>query len=374
MLFTATVTNAQAYAYPLEGTAFGVQEVQSISVVAESITAATATTASTASTATSSGPATYTISAGSNPSFTPSTVNANVGDTILFEFSTGNHSITQSSFNSPCVSSNGFDSGYMGNTASHATFGVASSSPQWFFSKQSTDCTDGMVFALNPNSTDTEAAFFRNAINSPLTSSSPSTSSTTPSTSVKVGVGIGVGALVLILAALAGLFFRNRRQKARRGEIKEIDGGYKSTENKGTIMGSDISSMRTTYKNGNHPLDYEREREPPQVPPKGQELHGISSPTELAAGGEYTAVELHGGDAAGYGFPNDRKGSIAGTTEMQSPTSLRDGSPRTAFTNPDSPGSISAELFSPIESPGGKGPEVARKKSLDSQVKSGFAK
>ncbi|KUJ11468.1 uncharacterized protein LY89DRAFT_555657, partial [Mollisia scopiformis] len=91
--------------------------------------------------------------------FTPSSVNASVGDSILFLFESGNHSVTQSTFDNPCERlSGGLDSGYEANvnnadtTTPNYTISVTSSNSEWFYSKQGTECEDGMVFALNPSS------------------------------------------------------------------------------------------------------------------------------------------------------------------------------------------------------------------------------
>lgn len=46
--------------------------------------------------------------------FTPNTVNASVGDTVLFNFHPLNHSVVQSTFGQPCQpESNGIFSGFM---------------------------------------------------------------------------------------------------------------------------------------------------------------------------------------------------------------------------------------------------------------------
>jgi hypothetical protein len=52
-------------------------------------------------------------------------VSAEVGNHVVFEFSSGNHSLTQSTFNSPCSkTANGFDSGFMGNIAAESVLTV----------------------------------------------------------------------------------------------------------------------------------------------------------------------------------------------------------------------------------------------------------
>lgn len=55
--------------------------------------------------------------------FTPNTVNAQTGDSILFQFKSGNHSLTQSTFNSPCEPlTGGTESGFMPNLNNQVPF------------------------------------------------------------------------------------------------------------------------------------------------------------------------------------------------------------------------------------------------------------
>jgi plastocyanin len=48
--------------------------------------------------------------------FVPDTVNAAVGDSVVFVFHSQNHTVTQSTFDTPCVKmAAGMDSGFMPN-------------------------------------------------------------------------------------------------------------------------------------------------------------------------------------------------------------------------------------------------------------------
>ncbi|ORX34444.1 hypothetical protein BD324DRAFT_653221 [Kockovaella imperatae] len=98
--------------------------------------------------------------------YEPSTVQASVGDTILFQFQAGNHSVTQSTFQNPCTYSGGFNSGFFpisGNPVDVAIT-VETSDPIWMFCAQDGHCEAGMVFAVNPPSSgDTFSAFVSNA-------------------------------------------------------------------------------------------------------------------------------------------------------------------------------------------------------------------
>ncbi|KAH8670406.1 hypothetical protein BGZ60DRAFT_430848 [Tricladium varicosporioides] len=352
MIFTATVTNAQAYAYPLEGTAFGVAQLGSISTSQSAASKTAGSSASTtASAASASGTVTYTVSAGPNPTFTPSSITANIGDMILFSFNSGNHSITQSSFDTPCKAiANGFDSGYMGVGIQNSKFTVSTNVPEWFYSKQGSDCTNGMVFALNPNSTLTEAAFIRNAISTPKVTTS---SSGGTSTGVKVGVSVGVVAFALIAGVIAAMFIRTRKRKNKgAGEkgMDESESGYNASDH-----GLNGYALAKGNSSSQHTRDYERTESPrPAVPPKGHELDIAAKPMELA-GHKIDPVELHGGDNNPYGFvnengyPNEKQRVRSGNpmvVDVNTPDGVR--SQQGDFSSTTNPG-IRYELFSPTD-------------------------
>ena len=92
----------------------------STSVQASTIVAGESTTSSASMTAssTSTGTSTHTVSVGPAQSphqYVPHTVMANPGDTILFEFMSKSHSITQADYNAPCVPPAQGDFFYSGN-------------------------------------------------------------------------------------------------------------------------------------------------------------------------------------------------------------------------------------------------------------------
>ncbi|TDL25042.1 hypothetical protein BD410DRAFT_785805 [Rickenella mellea] len=108
----------------------------------------------------------YTVSVGDGGlTFNPNQITgAAQGDTINFQFKAKNHTVTQSTFASPCTQ-NGIDSGFM-PVAANATqipqFSVTvqnASAPLWFFCKQTSHCQQGMVFAVNPTPAKTFAMF-----------------------------------------------------------------------------------------------------------------------------------------------------------------------------------------------------------------------
>ncbi|KAH9930623.1 Cupredoxin [Fomitopsis serialis] len=114
-----------------------------------------------------------TVQVGGNNSLTynPPSVNATVGDTIMFEFMSKNHTITQSTFADPCTlmtlanGTTGVDSGFMpvaANSTSFPTFSFTlqnASAPLWFYCKQTGHCAKGMVFAINPTAAKSFSAF-----------------------------------------------------------------------------------------------------------------------------------------------------------------------------------------------------------------------
>jgi len=128
--------------------------------------------------------------------FEPSNVTAQAGDTISFQFQGKNHSVTQSTFASPCVRmttpSLGVDSGFMPVASGAATLPQWSitvnnaSTPLWFFCAQTNPlvhCQKGMVFAVNAPPAKSFAQFQAAAMASgnSTTSASGSGSATTPS-------------------------------------------------------------------------------------------------------------------------------------------------------------------------------------------------
>jgi len=104
--------------------------------------------------------------------FDPTDITAAAGDTISFQFQGKNHSVTQSTFATPCVRqttpSLGVDSGFMFVAAGAATLPQwsitvnNSTAPLWFFCAQTnpvSHCNQGMVFSVNAPATKTFTQF-----------------------------------------------------------------------------------------------------------------------------------------------------------------------------------------------------------------------
>jgi len=124
---------------------------------------------------------TWTVKVGENGtlSYNPTSVQAQVGDTIAFQFVAKNHTVTQSTFANPCQNltnpdgSTGIDSGFMFVNATNVTsfpqwsFTLNNASaPLWFYCRQTGHCEQGMVFAVNPTAEKSFNAFQANAMNS----------------------------------------------------------------------------------------------------------------------------------------------------------------------------------------------------------------
>lgn len=88
--------------------------------------------------------------------YNPEYVNAQVGDIISFNFLAANHTVTQSSFDLPCVGiPYGFRTGVQMNPDNInglvvKEFVVNDLKPLWFYCGFATHCQQGMVFSINP--------------------------------------------------------------------------------------------------------------------------------------------------------------------------------------------------------------------------------
>jgi len=156
--------------------------------------------------------------------FSPESVTAKQGDVISFQFLTKNHTLTQSTFDKPCVKfDNGADSGFLPVSADATevpqfSFTVDNATaPLWFYCKQGTHCQAGMVFAVNPTAEKTFDAFKAKAVGatggtsgssssgSPSSTASGSTPSASNNTSGAFGTGpSAVAGFFTLVAVLAG--------------------------------------------------------------------------------------------------------------------------------------------------------------------------
>lgn len=132
----------------------------------------------------------HTIKVGENDTLTydPPSVNATVGDQLVFQFVALNHTITQSTFAAPCSNftfpngTTGVDSGFQfvaKNATDFPTFTMTvmnTSAPLWFYCRQTGHCEKGMVFAVNPTASKSFEAFQAAAMKTTTNTTSSGTS------------------------------------------------------------------------------------------------------------------------------------------------------------------------------------------------------
>ncbi|KAF8543852.1 hypothetical protein BDD12DRAFT_874076 [Trichophaea hybrida] len=117
---------------------------------------------------------THTVSVGGDAGliYTPLHISAAVGDTVHFVFYSQNHTVTQSTFNKPCIKNaiTGVDSGYKPNINNAVVpppfwdYVVDTTDPTWWYCAHETHCGKGMVFAINPTVEKTYKAFKEAAV------------------------------------------------------------------------------------------------------------------------------------------------------------------------------------------------------------------
>jgi len=113
--------------------------------------------------------------------YNPSFVTADPGTVIKFIFKQKNHTVTQSTLDTPCSPlAGGFNTGFMPVAENKepfptALFTVKDTKPVWFYCQQTGHCQKGMVFAINPGESGKLVEFQENARKTPLTPPSPAT-------------------------------------------------------------------------------------------------------------------------------------------------------------------------------------------------------
>jgi len=195
----------------------------------ESAATPSATSAATGTAANDAAGATHTVTVGANGqlAFSPEQLSAAVGDVVLFQFQAKNHTVTQSSFATPCLKfanattgAIGFNSGFMpvpANSTDFPTFSitVSDTNPIWAYCAQKTPsshCGAGMVIGINSNESSPKnfSAFqalamqqngtASNATNTTSAGTTQPTTSGAFATKGSLGVVVGVaGALFALL-------------------------------------------------------------------------------------------------------------------------------------------------------------------------------
>jgi plastocyanin len=138
--------------------------------------------------------------------FSPPFVHAQTGDTVRFSFFPRNHTVTSSNLDTPCIPNGVFDSGFhptwFQNSTQYIDYPVTNASESLFFfryvlystspnllanltyilSRQKNECKNGMVFAINPASTQQFKDFYTKAVGTSTSTSSASSNTASSST------------------------------------------------------------------------------------------------------------------------------------------------------------------------------------------------
>ncbi|KAJ7155204.1 hypothetical protein C8R46DRAFT_1356436 [Mycena filopes] len=213
--------------------------------------------------------------------FNPASITAPNGTVVSFRFSgiPGNHSVTQSSYVTPCMAlANGFDSGFMeGRETKDGIFPTFNftvqndQNPAWFFCKQKTPtshCHAGMVGVINANANSgskyTYDGFRAKALQS--TTSSPSPSSSHLPTGAIVGAALGTIALLALCLAAFSIICRRRRRRRPPMDAEQMepyplvlpsqhddDGGSEKSKGKRKGSESSESSSESSSSRGSEP-------------------------------------------------------------------------------------------------------------------------
>jgi len=98
------------------------------------------------------------VGAGGKLAFEPDTLTPKVGEKVSFWFNPSNHTVTQSSFEKPCVplSDTAINSGFQpvsqGQGTQIFTITINDTKPIWLYCAQGKHCQGGMAMVINPAS------------------------------------------------------------------------------------------------------------------------------------------------------------------------------------------------------------------------------
>jgi plastocyanin len=157
--------------------------------------------------------------------YDPPSIAAAPRDTIVFEFRTKNHTVTQSSFGRPCqkldltstTGQKGFDSGFVPADASLTsnfpsyTVTVNDTAPIWVYCRQQGHCGQGMVFAVNADESSDRnygafAALAKTINGTSSNSNNNSTGETSSDDSKGTAPAVRASMVSAALLAVGGLF------------------------------------------------------------------------------------------------------------------------------------------------------------------------
>jgi len=189
--------------------------------------------------------------------YNPPSVNAVVGDRIIFTFREKNHTATQSTLAAPCTQApSGFDSGFVPVDAGDvsgtktAVYTVQSLDPVWVYCRQGTHCQSGMVFAVNPG--DKLAQFQANAKTG---SATPAASSAAPAASGSSGAVPSTNDHKVIVGGPGKLVFTPSNITAKAGDTITFQFQQKNHTVTQSTFANPCKSMASTSTSGQTGFD-----------------------------------------------------------------------------------------------------------------------
>lgn len=193
--------------------------------------------------------------------FDPPQIQASIGDVVLFRFHGQNHSVTESTLESPCETlQNGFDSGFPRVIKDQivngsVSFEVDVETPRWFYCRQEkpkSHCLRGMVFALNPRDKmndfldNARSTASKAAVTDALPDShSPATFTTwTTSTTINTAATLSTTTLELVGNETASLVNEPTEESVKRSSTSESVAILNATSGAGAValMTVDVAS------------------------------------------------------------------------------------------------------------------------------------
>ncbi|OBT75291.1 hypothetical protein VF21_05629 [Pseudogymnoascus sp. 05NY08] len=130
--------------------------------------------------------------------FSPNNLVADVGDMVQFQFGVGNHTVTQSTFDAPCLpmgagtNITAISTGFMpvaadATTAPLYTIPIVDKTPIWLYCAQSKHCQNGMVMVINENT----AKNASRSLNAYIAGSAAAPVTVAPSGNTNTGTNVG---------------------------------------------------------------------------------------------------------------------------------------------------------------------------------------
>ncbi|OBT62251.1 hypothetical protein VE03_08060 [Pseudogymnoascus sp. 23342-1-I1] len=137
--------------------------------------------------------------------FSPNNLVADVGDMVQFQFGVGNHTVTQSTFDAPCLPMDSagtnvtaISTGFMpvaanATTAPLYTIPILDKTPIWLYCAQGKHCQNGMVMVINENTAKNASrsleAYIASSAAAPVTVAPDANTNTGAESTVSTGNG-----------------------------------------------------------------------------------------------------------------------------------------------------------------------------------------